>query len=116
MKNGLADTDTEYLKKSSRFTEPYELYRWLCENKPKEELVFSHGDISANVIVDDSHYRFYDLARAGIADKWIDIAFCVRDMRDMENGEKYEEMFFKLLNIEPDYEKIEYFILLDEMF
>ena len=114
--NNLADVNTDNWEDTTVFNNPCELYDWLVENKPSEELVFSHGDISANIFVNGTDYYFYDLARAGIADKWLDIAFCVRDIRDVCKGKKYEELFFDLLEIKPDYTKIDYYILLDEMF
>jgi len=100
---------------TTTFTDPNELYQWLCDNKPTEDLVFSHGDITANFFVSGTDYFFYDMGRAGIADRWVDIAFCVSNIREFED-KKYEDRFFELLNIKPDYKKIEYFILLDEMF
>jgi len=112
--NNLASLDN--WEDTTTFTNPRELYQWLCDNKPDEDLVFSHGDITANFFVkNDTDYFFYDMGRAGIADRWLDIAFCVRNIREFGH-KKYEDRFFKLLNIKPDYEKIEYFILLDEMF
>lgn len=113
LQRGLASTDD--WESTTKFSDTSEFYKWLCENKPSEELVFSHGDLNANVFIDGNNYCFYDLGRAGIADKWLDIAFCISDIREYKN-KKYEDMFFKLLNIEPNYEKIEYFLLLDEMF
>jgi len=99
------------------FTDTTEFYQWLCTNKPmQEELVFSHGDLTANVFLNGSDYCFYDLGRAGVADKWLDIAFCVSDIRSWIGDKKYEDKFFELLDMEPNYEKIEYYILLDEMF
>lgn len=114
MQNGLASFDD--WEPETEFTDPDELYKWLCKNKPlREELFFSHGDLTANFFVDGSNYYFYDLGRAGIADKWLDIAFCIREIRAF-GDKKLENKFFQLLNLEPDYEKIEYFMLLDEMF
>jgi len=114
--NGLASIDTGDWEKSTTFINPAELYKWLCENRPAEEFVFSHGDVVANLFTNDSGYYFYDLGRGGMADKWLDIAFCVRDIRYLKNSKKHEDMFFELLNIKPNYPQIEYFILLDEMF
>lgn len=116
LENNLADVDVSHWEETTEFKEPCELYKWLCENKPQEELVFSHGDIGANFFVKDGEIYFYDLARCGIADKWMDIAFCVRDIRDYFPDSKYEKMFFDMLGVEPNYEKINYYILLDEMF
>lgn len=114
--NNLADVDLSNWQQTIGFTEPEELYKWLCDNKPLEELVFSHGDIGANFFVADDEIYFYDLARCGVADKWLDIAFCVRDIREYYSDTEYENKFFELLGIEPDYEKINYYILLDNMF
>lgn len=114
--NNLADTNAANWELSTQFTSPEALYDWLRQNKPAEELTFSHGDISANIIIHQSHGSFIDLARAGIADKWLDIAFCVRDIREMDPSGKYEKLFFQLLGVEPDEQKINYFILLDELF
>lgn len=106
----------EHWQDSTEFRNPDDLYRWLIEKRPEEEFVFSHGDIGANFFVEDEEIIFYDLARCGIADKWLDIAFCVRDIRDYYPNSAYEKLFFEMLELEPDYEKIEYYILLDEMF
>lgn len=114
--NNLADTNQANWEESTHFSSPTALYDWLVANAPAEELVFSHGDISANIFVKGADYCFYDLARAGVADKWLDIAFCVRDIRDIDENGKYERLLFQLLDVEPDYQKIDYFILLDEMF
>ena len=111
--NNLASLDD--WEDTTTFTDHHELYKWLCGNKPSEDLVFSHGDLTANFFIGSYDYLFYDLGRAGVADRWMDIAFCVRSIREFRD-EKYEERFFELLNVEPDYGKIDYFILLDEMF
>jgi len=113
IENNLASLDD--WEDTTNFADSNELYQWLCNNKPSENFVFSHGDLTANFFVNGADYHFYDLGRAGIADEWLDIAFCVRAIRDFEE-KKYEDKFFELLNIKPDYKKIEYFILLDEMF
>lgn len=114
LENGLADTDTSHWEESTAFEDPEELRGWLCANKPKEEFVFTHGDVSANMMILNDEVYFYDLARCGIADRWMDIAFCVRDIRDC--CPEMEACFFELLGMEPDYEKINYYILLDELF
>lgn len=116
LKNNLADVDPSHWEETTKFRDPQELYKWLCDNKPQEEYVFTHGDICANFFVKDDEIYFYDLARCGIADKWMDIAFCIRDIRDYFPNSKYEKLFFEILGMEPDYKKIDYYILLDEMF
>lgn len=114
LNNNLADVNTSNWEKTTEFNSPQELYKWLCDNKPSEEYVFTHGDIGANLFVKNGEIFFYDLARMGIADRWVDTAFAVRDIR--KECPDYEQMFFDKLGVEPDYEKINYYILLDEMF
>lgn len=115
LKNGLADTDISNWEDSTEFTDPQELYKWLCDNKPHEELVFSHGDISNLFICNDEIY-FFDLARCGTADKWLDISMCVREIRNFFHNSEFEKLFFEMLGMELNYEKINYYLLLDEMF
>lgn len=118
LKNNLADVDCENWEEDTPFKEPRELYAFLKANKPREELVFSHGDIcDCNILVKDHKLNgFIDLGRSGKADKWYDIAFCVRSIREDIGEEKYVKLLFDLLGIEPDWEKIKYYILLDELF
>ena len=68
------------------------------------------------MVKNDKISGFIDLGRSGKADKWYDIAFCVRSIRSDVGEEKYVKLFFDLLDIEPDLEKIKYYILLDELF
>jgi aminoglycoside phosphotransferase len=108
------------------FKNPEELLQWLYDNQPEEELVLSHGDFCLpNVFGEDEDISGYiDLGRTGLADKWCDIALCYRSLRDNYSG-KYKSTFcsdyddlllFRELCIEPDWEKIRYYILLDELF
>lgn len=118
MNNNLADVDCENWEEDTLFKDPRELYDFLKMKKPKEELVFSHGDLGdSNILVKNGRISgFIDLGRSGKADKWYDIAFCVRSIREDIGEEKYVKLFFDLLGIEPDWEKINYYILLDELF
>ncbi|HBX87061.1 MAG TPA: aminoglycoside O-phosphotransferase APH(3')-IIIa [Marinilabiliaceae bacterium] len=118
LNNNLADVDCSNWEEDTPFKDPHELYSNLTINKPKEELVFSHGDLGdSNILVkNDKISGFIDLGRSGKADKWYDIAFCVRSIRSDVGEEKYVKLFFDLLDIEPDLEKIKYYILLDELF
>lgn len=58
--------------------------------------------------------------QAGNADKWQDIALCVwsigYNLRNCDGKDKYVDMLFDYLTIEPDWDKINYYILLDEPF
>lgn len=108
------------------FSSPKELLAWLENNRPAEEPVLSHGDYCLpNIFVKDGQLSaFIDIGRSGVADKWLDIAICYRSLKHNYDGtytgEAYEgfcpELFFEELGIEPDWEKIKYYILLDELF
>lgn len=63
---------------------PADLQRLLHATIPLEDRVFSHGDLGdSNVFVDgrDALY-FIDLGRGGKADRWLDIAFVHRELRE----------------------------------
>lgn len=109
--------DCRNWEEDTPFTNPLELYDFLKMKKPREEFVFSHGDLGdSNILVKDGIVSgFIDLGRGGKADKWYDIAFSVRSIKDI-GEEKHVKLFFDLLGIEPDWEKIKYYILLDELF
>lgn len=108
------------------FENPEKLLQWLKENKPTEEFVFSHGDFCLpNIIIkDDKINGFIDLGRSGIADKYQDIALCYRSLQHNYDGRYGGPVFegfdakslFKELNILPDWNKIKFYILLDELF
>jgi len=115
----LADVDISNWEEDTPFHDPNELYDFLRANQPKEDLVFSHGDFGdSNLFIrNDQVNGFIDLGRSGKADKWYDIAFCVRSIRnDLGDDQEYLDFFFDQLGTDPDWEKINYFILLDEMF
>ncbi len=104
-----------------RFVSPEHLFNWLLEHRPEEEPVLSHGDFCLpNIFIQNGKISgFVDLGRAGIADKYQDIALCYRSLR--QNCKKFPEAFdpdclFEMLDIKPDWEKIRYYILLDELF
>ena len=108
------------------FESPAHLLQWLEENRPEQEPVFSHGDFCLpNVLLVDGEVSgFIDLGDAGVGDKWRDIALCYRSLKHNFDGtfggKVYEDfnpdMLFEALGIEPDWEKLNYFILLDELF
>ena len=107
------------------FESPEHLLEWLEKNKPSFEPVFSHGDYCLpNVFLEDGQVKgFIDLDRAGVGDKWNDIALCYRSLKHnfdgVYGGIKYEgnaDMLFEALGIEPNWDKINYYILLDELF
>ena len=54
------------------------------------------------------------MGRGGVGDIYQDIALCVRELGEIDP--KCVDLLFKELDIKPDYEKIKYYILLDELF
>ena len=107
------------------FKDPEELLQWLYDHQPEPDPVFAHGDFCLpNVFFEDGKVSgFIDLGDAGIADRWYDIALGYRSLKhnvDGTYGKVYEgvdpdELFVKL-GIKPDWDKIRYYILLDELF
>ncbi|HWT74262.1 MAG TPA: APH(3') family aminoglycoside O-phosphotransferase [Mobilitalea sp.] len=93
-----------------------DVYNYLVKHKQEEELVFTHGDYCFNNYFTDGENitGYIDMGRGGVGDKYQDIALCVRELRDYDS--RYTDLLFELLGIEPDYEKIKYYILLDELF
>lgn len=129
--NGLVDLDNVEPDTFGEggFRNPEALLTWLRENKPEEEPVFSHGDFCLPNLfgVQDKVTGYIDLGRSGIADKWCDIAICYRSLLHNYSGKykchanrtypDYDELLlFRELGLEPDWEKIRYYILLDELF
>jgi aminoglycoside phosphotransferase len=116
MRSGLVeenDFDEERLGRT-----PEDVFREMIENKPAlEDLVFTHGDYCIpNVILENNGLSgFIDLAEAGVADRYQDLALLSRSVRD-NFGAQYEEKVFEFYGIAPDLKKIHFFRLLDEFF
>ena len=108
------------------FQNPQELLEWLEDNKPLFEPVLSHGDFCLpNIFLENGQINGYiDLGKTGIGDKWNDIALCYRSLKHnfdgTYGGKVYEnfnpDMLFEKLGLEPNWEKINYYLLLDELF
>ena len=96
------------------------------ENKPSYEPVLSHGDFCLpNIYLDNGIISgFIDLGDAGIGDKWRDIALCYRSLKHNAEGAYGGKVYpdtdpmqlFKKLQIEPDWDKIRFYLLMDELF
>lgn len=109
------------------FESPKALLEWLQNHPPEEDWVFSHGDFCLpNIFLKEREISgFIDLGRSGIADRYQDIALCYRSLLHNFDG-RYNssisypnfdpKMLFEALDMEPDWEKIHYYILLDELF
>ncbi|MFZ3003128.1 MAG: APH(3') family aminoglycoside O-phosphotransferase [Undibacterium umbellatum] len=94
-----------------------DLLRQLHATMPEEDLVFAHGDLGdSNLFVDaNDQLYFIDLGRAGIADRWMDIAFAHRNLREDVSGKVADE-FLKSLPFVDEPAKREFFMQLDELF
>lgn len=79
---GLIDADYDFDAWPGLHT-PQDLLARLHATIPDEDLVFSHGDLGdSNVFVHNNELYFIDLGRGGKADRWLDIAFAHRNLRD----------------------------------
>ena len=113
--NGLVD-ETEF-SGTRRSRAAAELFEELLSKRPADEdLVFTHGDYCLpNVMVDrDAVSGFVDWGRAGVADRYKDIALVIRSL-ERNTGEDLALTFSKAYGLSsPDADKIEYYKLLDE--
>lgn len=128
VENGLVDiehTEPETFGENG-FASPSELLRWLENNKPPVEPALSHGDFCLpNIFLNNGRISgFIDLGDTGVADKWRDISLCYRSLKHNFDGsfggKVYSgfdpDMLFEKLKIEPERDKLKYYILLDELF
>lgn len=108
------------------FENPEALLAWLEAHRPAYEPVLSHGDFCLpNVFIENGEISgFIDLGAMGIGDKWRDIALCWRSLKHNFDGSYGGKIYpdfdpdclFDALGIEPDREKLKYYLLLDELF
>jgi len=108
------DFDEERQGKTAR-----EILNLLQNTRPPEnDLVFNHGDYCLpNILLQENRISgFVDLSRAGIADRYNDLAIASRSIR-YNLGEVYENLFFEYYGIKNiDEEKIDYYRTMDELF
>jgi len=109
-----SDFDLEQLGRSAQ-----SIYQELVTSAPgDDDLVFSHGDYCLpNVIFRHGQVAgFIDMDRAGIANRYNDLAIASRSIKD-NLGTEFESLFFQRYGLENiDEKKIKYFRMLDEMF
>lgn len=108
------DFDDERLGMTAR-----EVYAALEECRPTEQdLVFTHGDYCLpNILLQGERISgFIDLDRAGVSDRYNDLAIASRSIA-YNLGTAYEQQFFLSYGIENvDDEKIQYYRMMDELF
>lgn len=116
--NGLVD-ETDFDPERLGITTTQDILAALERERPAtDDLVFTHGDYCLpNIIVRDSMIGgFIDWGRAGVADRYNDLAIASRSIRD-NLGTRYEQYFFACYGLEQvDTGKIEYYRMLDELF
>jgi aminoglycoside phosphotransferase len=96
-----------------------DLYALLLAQRPaSQDLCFTHGDYCLpNIILKDGAVSgFIDLGRAGVADRYVDLALAVRSLQYNNYGSpRLVELFFEVYGLkEPDPAKMEFYTLLDE--
>ena len=128
VENGLVDMDnTEPDTFGPKgFRDPQALLDWLIANKPEEDWALTHGDYCLpNLFLKDGKVScFIDLGDIALSDRWRDIALCWRSMNKnfagAYGGPVYEnpepERLCRELGIQPDWDKIRWHMLLDELF
>ncbi|MFC5602764.1 APH(3') family aminoglycoside O-phosphotransferase [Sporosarcina koreensis] len=96
-----------------------ELFEELVSKRPlREELVFTHGDYCMpNIIVENQRVSgFIDWGRAGVADKYQDIALAIRSISS-NFGKEFVPFFLAGYEIKDvDESKVDYYQLMDEFF
>lgn len=97
-----------------------EIYHELVATRPgDEELVFTHGNYCfPNIMLGAGGVTgFIDLGRAGVADKYTDLALAVRSIRQNTCDEQLVRAFLDAYGLrEVNWRKIDYYTLLDELF
>lgn len=114
---GLVDEDD--FDKVRKGRKARDLFKELITKRPlHEELVFTHGDYCMpNVIVENQKVSgFIDWGRAGIADKYQDIALAIRSISS-NFGKEFVPFFLAGYGIKDvDGSKIDYYQLMDEFY
>jgi len=98
-----------------------DLLRLVTATRPdSDDLVFTHGDYCLpNILVADGRVSgFIDLGRAGVSDRYQDLALASRSIRhNLGDDRRWVDLFFEEYGISaPDEDKVTFYILLDELF
>ncbi len=84
-----------------------------------EDLVFTHGDFCMpNILICETQFSgLIDMGRAGISDRYQDIALMLRSLKHNGFNHTHCELFLYEYGItQPDYTKIELYTLVDEFY
>lgn len=117
VENNLIDISQLSDKTLEKYKSLENILQYLNDNKFYEKKCFSHGDTSLPNIfaLGDKFSGFIDVGECGIADQWFDLAICEKSIK-RNYGEEYISEFYKELNIIPDREKIDYYLLMMELY
>lgn len=106
------------------FEDPKALLDWLEGNLPSQDRAVTHGDFCLpNMFTDGRRFTgFIDVGKAGINDRWMDLALGWRSLKHNSNG-RYGKVYphidpddlFRAAGVPKDEEKLRYYILLDEL-
>ncbi len=116
----------KWLLADGGFTGFESLLAWLNRAKPDTDPALSHGDLSLpNLLFSGGRLSgLIDLGDTGVGDRWRDIAICLRSFKHNLEGRHGIKTFpdydvralFDELGIQPDADRIKYWLLLDELF
>ncbi len=90
-------------------------YERLMQLYPQNENIgFTHGDLCLpNILINNNSIGFVDLGSSGLGDTYRDLALISRSIQS-NFGTKWENFFFSKLKGDIDFEKIEFYRLLDQ--
>lgn len=115
------NTDRQITKDFNNFDD---LFNYLDNHKPKDDLVLVHGDLCITNIIcnEDKLVGFIDLGLMGVGNRYEDLAILYRSIKYNflgKYGRSYhgfdENTLFDELQIKRDDEQIKYYLLLDEI-
>lgn len=112
--------DEKDIRNSAPDATPEDILQTLKQNKPhSEDSVLTHGDYCLPNIILDKDYNisgFIDWGRGGVSDRHQDIGIGCRSIK-RNLGEEMVPVFLEEYGLDKiDYSKIDYYILLDELF
>ncbi len=97
------------------FQDHQQLWQYLAKQDFHEDFVFSHGDITdTNIFLDEKEQIYFlDVGRAGIADRFVDIAFIERSLRE-DCSHKIARKFIESLPKDEPFKR-DFYLKLDEL-
>lgn len=114
---GLVDADD--FDPANRGLPPATILNQLRADRPAtDDWVVTHGDCGlSNLLLDNwALSGFIDLGELGVGDRNLDLALCLRDLTDALGTDRFTTRFLTAYGLtNPDFDKIRYFRLLDEL-